>query len=483
MVGNDRKRGPSSRASRTATRLLSSSSSMPAAAGTASSTAAAASAEAAKSVNPNDNGSYLDRFGYNVFDYGEDSSHDNGNVVSNSQSLQSSVGGKSHGPSLAPSIERRSDDATNAVAPAFSSSSSPIDEIEAIESKSRKKEWTSDSINGNDRKKGNARCDVTKPTVTSPRITHSHLTKTNKSSTTRKKGDNGNKKPIGNPITKSSKIGKKIIDENTDNHNQQSEFEAGSEAQQPNQQQQRGKRQVSFMEKTSGITMSSVRVDDFDACLQDTDDECSKVGDVETAQKKSLTKTTRGLKRKATTNSGTTTQKKESNYDQQEYAKVRILPQRILAIDNRVIPTATGDSMARSSFLRYIPQLILGGLEKGILQPDAGSHSTIVASFANEAKGSEQHREEAGNKRAGSLVCTSIVPRVSYLFDRSDQLGGGGRGGGGTAITNHEQLTWLTDFVSPVSCSFGGHSMTNEERKNCDGFAAEDGWSYFADLG
>jgi hypothetical protein len=140
--------------------------------------------------------------------------------------------------------------------------------------------------------------------------------------------------------------------------------------------------------------------------------------------------------------------------------------------------------------LKYIPQLVLGGLEKGILHSDAtaadaGSKSTILASFACGAKLSEHVEDTVGSKRAGALAYTSIVPRVSFMFDRNDnQLGGGV---GGTTMTKNERSIWLSDFVSPVSNEFGSNAPTNnadiDSRRSSDGFAAEDGWSCFGDLG
>lgn len=538
-VGNDRKWGPSSRVSRTAAHQVTSSSSMPVSAVevAVSSSAVAASSSASvankKCAHSDISGTDFHQFDYNAFDYGDDFIHDTdtGFIGSNKQSLQSSAGCEARTSSLLPSNECRGNNVGAAASSATSSNSSLVyDEIKTAKS------------NNNKQKRMSISTASMKPTVASPRITHSDLAKNNSASSnnsTTSKRDNScnSKKPMGNPISKSSKNGKttkkkKKNDENTESHhnllresistcNDEDSVDSGAEDPQPTtkkqqqQKKQRGKRQVSFSGETNGgksnnknnaMSTSEWEVDDWEACLQDTDDDNSSIGKhnvkslpEEKTKSVSKTKSRGGVKKKARTNSNSTVAQNKARKDavqqQQQQrecqTKIQILPQRILAIDNRVIPTVVGDSIARSSFLRYIPQLVLGGFEKGILQAcvsndaaaDASIHSTILASFVHGTMSSEQSEEHVGKKRAaGELAYTSIVPRVSFLFDRRDRLGGDVA----TAMTNNEQSIWLTEFISPVSNSFG-NPMANtdfDRRGNyCDGFAAEDSWSYFGDLG
>ena len=85
--------------------------------------------------------------------------------------------------------------------------------------------------------------------------------------------------------------------------------------------------------------------------------------------------------------------------------------------------------MVRSSFLRYIPNLVHGGLEGEVptLFPaftDALSggvnSSTIMASLGTK-EASRRAEKVIGDKGAGgTLVQTSAVLCVSYLFQRND---------------------------------------------------------------
>ncbi|KAL3802469.1 hypothetical protein ACHAW5_009728 [Stephanodiscus triporus] len=170
---------------------------------------------------------------------------------------------------------------------------------------------------------------------------------------------------------------------------------------------------------------------------------------------------------------------------------IQVLPPRVLAIDNRVLPTPLGDSMARSSFLRYIPDLVRDGLERGVLSSvstasgalnaNVGS-STIVASLGTREASRRVEKVIETKGAGGASVRTSVVPRVSYLFERDD----------GKAMSDDEQSSWLADLLRPINVEFGGRDGTADDdddiRRNSDrfnppcGFAAEDSWSYFGDL-
>ena len=171
---------------------------------------------------------------------------------------------------------------------------------------------------------------------------------------------------------------------------------------------------------------------------------------------------------------------------------IQVLPLRILAIDNRALPTPAGDSMARSSFLGYIPHLVRGGLERGVLSSfstssDAGvGGSTIVASLVYGAEEASRRGEEATVRAGGggASARTSAVPRVSCLFERDD----------GEAASEGDQSSWLSDRLRPVNVELGGRDGAAIDGagiigRNADrllgpprGFAAEDGWGCFGDL-
>ena len=171
---------------------------------------------------------------------------------------------------------------------------------------------------------------------------------------------------------------------------------------------------------------------------------------------------------------------------------IQVLPLRILAIDNRVLPTPAGDSMARSSFLGYIPLLVRGGLERGVLSSfstasEAGvGGSTIVASLAYGTEEASRRGEEAIGRTGGggASARASVVPRVSCLFESDD----------GKAASEDEQSSWLSDRLRPVNVELGKRDGADIDDagiigRNADrlfdpprGFAAEDGWGCFGDL-
>jgi hypothetical protein len=115
-----------------------------------------------------------------------------------------------------------------------------------------------------------------------------------------------------------------------------------------------------------------------------------------------------------------TTDDGEDASQQLRRTAIQVLPLRILAIDNRVLPTPAGDSMARSSFLGYIPLLVRGGLERGVLSSfstasEAGvGGSTIVASLAYGTEEASRRGEEAIGRTGGggASARASVVPRV-----------------------------------------------------------------------
>jgi len=183
----------------------------------------------------------------------------------------------------------------------------------------------------------------------------------------------------------------------------------------------------------------------------------------------------------------------------QNVKEVVVPPQRVLAIDNRILPSPTHDVMARSSFLKYIPQLIYGGLERGVLSSvgttgdSDTSNSTIIASFEYDTKTSSR-RDDMG--------VSVVQPRVAYLFEQQQR--------DDTAQQqpcmhdNENELsmttTWLADILQPVNL---GGRCNNNMLHVADGvddiemddnrvlhrgiipqnvFAAVDSWRYFGDL-
>ena len=257
-----------------------------------------------------------------------------------------------------------------------------------------------------------------------------------------------------------------------------------------------------------------------DDCLVDTDDEDEGGGVVSMKQhhvKKSPAlksnngkgdklqttvtkkkKTTKGESKNVTKKSGTATKKKsvislkkgnikdddddgssssrysvvgENNKGRRKHVPVQlkqnanevVVPQRVLAIDNRILPSPTHDVMARSSFLKYIPQLIYGGLERGVLSSvgttgdSETSNSTIIASFEYDAKTSSR-RDDMG---------VSVVrPRVAYLFEQQKQKQQQRDDTAQQQPCMHDgenelsmTTTWLADILQPVNV--GGRCNNN----------------------
>jgi hypothetical protein len=158
----------------------------------------------------------------------------------------------------------------------------------------------------------------------------------------------------------------------------------------------------------------------------------------------------------------------------------QVLPLRILAVDNRVLSTPIDDSSARFSFLDNIMHLVYGGLERGLLSSfsadatgtsdaDVGG-STIVAALSYATKEASRRCEEnTGNTGVDvDPVRTSVVPRVSYLFERYD----------GKVIGEDERTAWLSDLLRPVRVKFSTPDDDDASRS----FAAADGWGFFGDL-
>ena len=98
-------------------------------------------------------------------------------------------------------------------------------------------------------------------------------------------------------------------------------------------------------------------------------------------------------RKKNTKNKSITTKKNDNNTNKD----VQVLPQRVLAVDNRVMPTPTADSMARVSFLNCIPQLVEGGVQKEVLD----SNSTIMASLVNGTTSSQLETSKGFRRSKG----------------------------------------------------------------------------------
>jgi hypothetical protein len=201
--------------------------------------------------------------------------------------------------------------------------------------------------------------------------------------------------------------------------------------------------------------------------------------------------------------------RQEVSVVQQMQNENKVVPQqRILAIDNRTLPNPTYDSMTRSLFLKYIPQLIYDGLERGVLlspgavttttttgddlDSSSRSNTTIIASFEYDTK--------KKSSRSDDDMGVSIVvrPRVSYLFELQQQQRNSAHSGHEGENELSFTATWLADFLHPVNVG-GRHNnnmphvvndneMDDNQRFDCRGiiphnvYAAVDSWRYFSDL-
>jgi len=403
-----------------------------------------------------------------------------------------------------------------------------------------------------------------KPTVTSPNITLSSLSKNSKNSSQnstptkkKKKPPVMGRKPMGKPIN--NKLSSKAMnddDENTENQQQAATTSKGKRKKAPAGE---NKQTVSFSKNTKKGAAASSSSDEASKgsnkkkkgneknankssnnnnssssrsrssksskyvsdCLQDTDDDESSEDDEVTIMEKKTAKKQKSIQ-KAIVQVGTNSRgnSRDDNSSHEKQHRIQVLPLRGLAIDNRAIPTVSGDSMARHSFLGYIPRLLEGGLEKGVLFSTSAASSsassstagsTVVASLAHGTKCSQREGAKgrvAGKGRAGALVQTAVVPRVSYLFESraqettslstlsttlSPQDG---------SLSREERATWLSDLLAPINSGFGGRNGTNGNNgldtamassmsdatsnensySGPNGFAAGDSWSYFGDL-
>jgi len=342
-----------------------------------------------------------------------------------------------------------------------------------------------------------------KSTHSSPTITVSDLAKKKKKSTTnsnnnnqrRRSSSSNNNKPVGKPVnnTKAKTI-KKSNNENVVNSNNKRKKGDGGKGKQ--QQGGKKKQQVSFSVDsdnsdedvyTSNTKKKSKRVNNMksnnikydDSCLFDTDEESSSENydDVMIVEEKKKGSTTK----KNTKNKSITTQNNSNTNN-----NTQVLPQQVLAVDNRVMPTPTADSMARVSFLNCIPQLVEGGVQKGVLN----SNSTIMASLVHGSTSSQLETSKGlrKSKGVGTLVQSSVVPRASYLFESYSNEEKNDSSSNRTALSKDEQSLWLTDFVSPINSGLAGagdnHRMNGSGSiKSTEGFTASDGWNCFGDLG
>jgi len=367
-----------------------------------------------------------------------------------------------------------------------------------------------DEFDDNNKKKSpnNTAAYRRKPTHSSPTITVSDLAKKKKKSTTnsnnnnnqRRRSSSSNNKPVGKPVNKNNtkaKTTKKNNNENVVNSSNKRKKGDGGKGKQQHGGKKK-KQQVSFSVDsddddedvyTSNTKKKSKRGNDKksnnttkydDSCLFDTDDESSSKNDdadVMIVEEKKVS-------RKKNTKKGSTT--KKINNSSNTNKDVQVLPQRVLAIDNRVMPTPTADSMARVSFLNCIPQLVEGGVQKGVLE----SNSTIMASLVNGTTSStlETSKGLRRSKGVGTLVQTSVVPRASYLFESYSNEEKDDSSSNRTALRKDEQSLWLSDFVSPINSGFetagDNHRMNGSGSiKSTEGFTASDGWNCFGDLG
>jgi len=449
-----------------------------------------------------------------------------------------------------------------------SSSSSSCDDGESFMSKNRPvttkkktptKKNTNNSIGGIGR--GGPETKL-KPTVASLKITLSSLS--SKTNSTKKKSVGNKKMPMGKPIKRPSKA-KNVRNSEENIENQQRPNRAAyttnttitttsaSDKSKKKKAPAVGKKQsVSFSKNTknnandkgndkgigvknkrkskptnngSGPTNNSKRSRQVVGCLLDTDEEDfgenSEEGDeVIVVEKKTATNNHKTQTRNSTTQKKAgrvvDTINNSSNDDivplqgHRQYDPIQVLPLRGLAVDNRAIPTVTGDSMARHSFLGYIPQLLEGGLEKGVLSSFSAS-ATVVSSLVHGTKCSQQQDDSKGARtvgkgRAGSLVQRAVVPRASYLFGSREQDSAPPIA---CRLTNYERSLWLSDFLAPINNGFEGHECIDDSgadtgfdygldstmanntsnntsnemnRRRPSGFAAGDSWSYFGDL-
>ena len=143
----------------------------------------------------------------------------------------------------------------------------------------------------------------------------------------------------------------------------------------------------------------------------------------------------------------------------------QILPHRIVAVDNRALPSIAGDSITRQ-FLSRLGDFMLGALDQDVLTTSSGAAGdTLVVSMAN-----------GGDVGA------------FYLLEGLD------------SVDWKEQATWLSDILTPINCGFGSVieddyvigfdygdglvGVDNESKaRTVEGFTAKDSWSYFGDMG
>ena len=378
------------------------------------------------------------------------------------------------------------------------------------------------------------------PKITISDLAKKKSTATNSKNNAGNNNNNNNKtkkpfKPVNN--NNSSKEGKNKVnddddDENSENHIQK-KMVGRKQQQKKKGKKQQQQQQVSFLddlsdddtsmssgkrtnarkkkgENTKSINnkakkytqqqqkkkRSNARYDD--SCLMDTDDDesssasSSEDDDVMIVEKKESGKDNNKNKRGTTTKKHEADDKSGRTYSKSQHAKkkqqggnndahdnIPILPLRILAIDNRVLPTPMGDSMARVSLLDNIPQLVEGGVRKGVLGVGSSrrsSNSTLVASLALGTKCTERSKGKVTrNKKGveGALVHTSVVPRVSYLFDNDTE-----DDNAPCIMSKVEKLSWMSDFVPPINSGFG----TSNDGFEPKGFSANDAWECFGDL-
>jgi len=374
-----------------------------------------------------------------------------------------------------------------------------------------------DDFDEGNKKKKSTTCNNTaayrrKPTHSSPTITVSDLAKKKKKSTSgsnnnnnnqRRRSSSSNNKPVGKPVnnnTKAKTTKKNNIENVVNSSNKKRKKGDGGKGKQQHGGKKK-KQQVSFsvdsdddedVFTTSNTKKKSKRGNNKksnntkydDSCLFDTDDESSSKNS-ENDDEVMIVEEKKASNRKNTKKKGDTTQKNDNTPNTN--TNIQVLPQRVLAVDNRVMPTPTADSMARVSFLNCIPQLVEDGVQKGVLD----SNSTIMASLVNGTTSSQLETSKGlrRSKGVGTLVQSSVVPRASYLFEshgneEKDDSSSSNR----TALSKDEQSLWLSDFVSPINSGFetaGDNQRMNSSGsiKSTEGFTASDGWNCFGDLG
>jgi len=354
-----------------------------------------------------------------------------------------------------------------------------------------------------------------KPTHSSPTITVSDLAKKKKKSTTnsnnnnnqRRRSSSSNNKPVGKPVNNNTKgkTTKKNNNENVVNSSNKRKKGDGGKG----KQQQGGKKkkqQVSFsvdsdnsddedVYTTSNTKQKSKRGNNKksnntkydDSCLLDTDDDESNENSENDDEEVMIVEEKKASRKKEEKKKGSTTTTQKNDNTPNTNTNIQVLPQRVLAVDNRVMPTPTADSMARVSFLNCIPQLVEDGVQRGVLD----SNSTIMASLVNGTTSSQLETSKGlrRSKGVGTLVQTSVVPRASYLFESHGNEEKDDSSSNRTALNKDEQSLWLSDFVSPINSGLAGagrdyqHMNSSGSIKSTEGFTASDGWNCFGDLG